>query len=58
MIWHVEKWDVLGWTKSDTLLVGIHIDIWWKSVGNEHGRLTNVIGNQVRETNTIHFIQA
>ena len=31
-------------------------DTWWKSVGNELGRLTNVINNQQRAKNTIGFI--
>ena len=39
-----------------TLLVGINSDTWWKSVGNELGRIANGIGNQVRATNTIHFM--
>ena len=41
----------------DTLLVGKHIEKWWKVVRNELGRLTNGINNQVRTTNTINFIQ-
>ena len=30
---------------------------WWKSVGNELGRLSNGIDNQVRATNTLEFIR-
>ena len=29
---------------------------WWKSVGNELGKLANGIENRVRATNTIQFI--
>ena len=37
----------------DTLLFGKDSDTWWKSVGNEIGRLANGIDNRVWETNTI-----
>ena len=39
------------------MLVVINSNTWWKSVANELGRLANIIGNQVRVTNTIKFIQ-
>ena len=32
-------------------------NIWWKDVGNEHGRLANEINNIVRSTNKIYFIR-
>ena len=43
--------------KIDILIVGKHRDTWWKSVDNEYERLANGIGNRVRVTNTINFIQ-
>ena len=30
---------------------------WWKAVGNELGRLSNEIENQIRATNTIKLIR-
>ena len=37
--------------------MGGDIDTWWKDFGNELGRISNGIDNQVRATNTIEFIR-
>ena len=37
--------------------MGSDSNTWCKSVGNEPGRLANVINNQVRTTNNIEFIR-
>ena len=42
---------------TDTLLEGVNSDTWCIEVGNELGRLANVIDNQVRSMNTILFIR-
>ena len=39
--------------KLYTLLIGGASNTWWKSVGNELGRLANGIDNQITATNTI-----
>ena len=43
--------------KIDILIVGKHRYTWWKAVDNEVGRLANGIGNGLKFTNTINFIQ-
>ena len=42
---------------SDAYLVGKHSNTWQKEVGNKLKIITNEMGNQIRETNTINSIQ-
>ena len=49
-----KKW---GGGTIDTLSMGGDSDTWWKTVGNELGRLANDIDNWVKATNTIKFIR-